>query len=490
MHILSIDQSTSGTKVLLVNKEGQIIYKKAMNHKQYYAQPGWVEHNPIEIYQCVKKLVNESMTEINEKEIVSISITNQRETVVVWDRETGQPIYNAIVWQCRRTSDLCEKLKVDGYEEVVQAKTGLRIDPYFSATKVQWILQNVEGAKKKAEQGSLLFGTIDSWLIWNLTGGKVHATDYSNASRTLLFNIHSLQWDQELLDIFSIPNQMLPEVRSSNVNFGYINDDSVCIKGLPISGVIGDSQAALFGQRCLEAGMAKATYGTGTSVMIYTGDLIEGKNGLVTSVAWGIGNRVEYGLEGIINTTGDIMKWMKEDLRLFTDLEEVSEAASSINSNEGVYLIPAFVGLGAPYWYPQAKAAIVGMTRGTNRSHLIRAGLESIAYQVTDVIQLIEEESGISIKELRVDGGATSNKFLMQYQADMLNNKVKVSRMSDLSALGSAYLAGLFAGIWGSLEELKGLYQHTEDFQPKMPAAMRKNYYTGWKHHIHSMISC
>ncbi|WP_100406067.1 glycerol kinase GlpK [Bacillus solitudinis] len=487
-HILAIDQSTSGTKALLVNEDGKIIHKQAESHKQYYPHSGWVEHSPDEIYDNVTRLMNEVVKATSLDNIAVLAITNQRETVVVWDKNTGMPIYNAIVWQCRRTTDICLKLKEQGHEATVQSKTGLTIDPYFSASKVKWILEHVERAKQKATQGDLLLGTIDSWLIWKLTDGKVHATDFSNASRTLLFNIHTLEWDQELLDIFGIPHSMLPEVRSSNDTFGLVEDQTIFVKGLSISGVVGDSQGALFGQKCFEPGMAKATYGTGTSVMLHTGECVNGTNGLVTSIAWGIDGKVEYALEGIINSTGDVIKWLIEDIGLISNLDETEGLAASLENNEGVYLVPAFVGLGAPYWSPNTRAAILGMNRNTGKSQIIRAALESIAYQVRDVIELMQAESGIKIKELKVDGGATSNRFLMQYQADMLKMEVVASTVSELSSLGSVYLAGLGIGIWKSTEEIKSLNQKSESFKPLMEAELRSLYYQGWKKSVQSVL--
>ncbi|WP_299095069.1 glycerol kinase GlpK [uncultured Metabacillus sp.] len=489
-YILAIDQSTSGTKALVVNSEGKITHKTALAHEQYYPESGWVEHDPIEIYENVKKVITEvvHLASVSLNQYKVLAITNQRETIVVWDKETGIPVYHAIVWQCRRTSDFCKGLKEKGYEDKVQAKTGLTIDPYFSASKIRWILDHVEGAKDRANEGKLLLGTIDSWLIWKLTGGSVHATDYTNASRTLLFNIQTLTWDDELLEIFGIPKTMLPEVRSSNDIFGIINDPALPVIGLPISGIIGDSQGALFGQKCFEKGMAKATYGTGTSVMMHTGSLVNAQNGLVSSIAWGIDGEVSYALEGIINSTGDVLKWVKEDLELFRDFTEIESIATSIPDNQGVYLVPAFVGLGAPYWNPYARAAILGMNRNSGKSHIIRAALESITYQVKDAIELMKTESNIAIKELKVDGGATSNAFLMQYQADILGNDVVVSLIAELSALGSVYLAGLAVGIWNSIDDIKQLNQESKHYQSVISSELRDQYYQGWKDSVKSVL--
>jgi glycerol kinase len=489
-YILSIDQSTSGTKVLLVTSKGQIVHKCSMSHTQYYPKLGWVEHDPDEIYENVKTLLKEMVqtTAVPENELAVLAITNQRETVVVWDKETGIPVYNAIVWQCRRTSDLCEELKKQGYETMIQSKTGLKADPYFSASKVKWIMDHVDGVKDRAKQGKLLLGTIDSWLIWKLTAGKFHATDYSNASRTLLFNIHTLQWDEELLELFDIPKEILPRVTDSNAIYGVTEDPALPFSKLPISGVIGDSQGALFGQKCFKPGMAKATYGTGTSLLMQTGGLVDGTNGLVTSIAWGLNGKVSYALEGLINSTGDTIKWLKEQLELIDEISETEQLAHSISDNQGVYLVPAFVGLGAPYWKPYSRAAILGISRNTGKPHIVRAALESIAYQVKDVIELMELESNIKIKTLKVDGGATSNSFLMQYQADILDIDVIASKVAELSSLGSVYLAGLGVGIWQSKEEINTLNQEHHLYQPLMTGDIREKYYLGWKQSVNSIL--
>lgn len=489
-HIITIDQSTSGTKGLIVNNKGQIVKNIAMKHTQIYPQPGWVEHDPNEIYKNVKTILNQLVSEsfISIEKLAVLTITNQRETIVVWDKETGQPIYNAIVWQCRRSTDICQQLIDMGYGVMVESKTGLTLDPYFSASKIKWILENIEGAKEKASQGRLLLGTIDSWLIWNLTNGEIHATDVTNASRTLLYNIYTNKWDDELLELFKIPRTMLPTVKQSDANFGEIRDSNISVSNLPISGIIGDSQGALLGQHCVENGMAKATFGTGTSMMVYTNKPQQGKNGLVTSVAWGLGGQIHYALEGIINTTGDIIKWLKDELELFDDFNECEAAAKSIPNNNGVYLIPAFVGLGAPYWSPTTRAAIFGMSRSTRKSHIIRSGLESIVYQVKDIVELVHLESNIGVKELRVDGGATSNQFLMQFLADILNVNVKVSEISELSAMGSVYLGGLSSGIWDSIEEIKGLDTVYHTYYPKMDRKMAEQYYREWKEFVYTLI--
>jgi glycerol kinase len=383
---------------------------------------------------------------------------------------------------------MCKELKEKGYESIIHSKTGLTVDPYFSASKVKWILDNVEGAKDKANKGELLLGTIDSWLIWKLTNGNVHATDYTNASRTLLFNIHTLDWDKELLEIFDIPKEMLPNVKYSNEIFGEVKDKDLPLEKLSISGIIGDSQGALFGQKCFEPGMAKATYGTGTSVLMHTGEIVNGTNGLVTSIAWGLDGKVSYALEGIINSTGDIIKWIKEELGLINDIYEAEQLAISISDNQGVYLVPAFVGLGAPYWSPYTRAAILGMSRNTGKPHIVRAALESIAYQVKDVIELMRAESKINIRKLNVDGGATSNQFLMQYQADMLDIEVIASGISELSSMGSVYLAGLGVGIWKSTDEISKLHKTSEQYCPSLASDLRNKYYQEWKRSINGVL--
>lgn len=489
-YILAIDQSTSGSKALVVNDKGEIILKESMSHKQYYPQPGWVEHDPLEIYENVRQLMNEvaQTKTIHLSQFKVLTITNQRETVVVWDRKTGEPVYRAIVWQCRRTTEICESIKEKGYEDLIKKKTGLTIDPYFSASKVKWIFENVKGVKERAQKGELLLGNIDSWLIWKLTNGNVHATDFTNASRTLLYNIHALDWDDELLSLFSIPRNMLPEVKYSDDIYGNVEIDDFSTIKLPISGIIGDSQGALFGQQCVEKGMAKGTFGTGTSIMVYTGHPVEGKSGLVTSVAWGLKGKVNYSLEGIIHSTGDIIKWIKEDLELIEDFEEAELLAKLLPNNQGVYLVPAFVGLGAPYWSPGTRAAIIGMGRDTGKAHIIRAALESISYQIKDIVDLLQSESGILLQQIKVDGGATKNKFLMKYIADILDIRVVAPEISELSSLGSAYLGGLGIGIWQSTEEISQLIQPHKIYQPSMAAHLRIKYYNEWKDSVNSVL--
>lgn len=483
-YILAVDQSTSGTKAMVVNNKGEILARSSKEHKQYYTQPGWVEHDPLEIYENVKTVLRDVIrkTGLSPDCMDVLAITNQRETAVAWDKSTGLPIYNAIVWQCRRTSELCDELKSKGLENIIKDKTGLMLDPYFSATKVKWILDNVKGAREKADRGELLFGNIDGWLIWKLTGGKVHATDYTNASRTLMFNIKTLQWDRELLHIFNIPESMLPKIKFSDELFGKTEIGELFDTSLPISGVIGDSQGALFGQQCFEVGMAKATYGTGSSVLMNTGkNYIEPKSGLVTAVAWGIDEKVEYALEGIIHCTGDTIKWVKENLGLFQDFSQLEQMINSVDDNENVYVVPAFTGLGIPYWDSYARASISGLSRGSNKNHVVRAAVESIAYQIKDAVEVIQAESSIQLKELRADGGPTGNKFLMQFQADMLKVNVARSSIAELSSMGSVYIAGLGVGVWESKEEIKALRKASEVYVPMMEEKLRKKYYSGWK---------
>lgn len=483
-YILGLDQSTSGTKAILVNQGGDIVSKVSTEHRQYYPNPGWVEHDPVEIYENVKKLLAEIIEKsgLDAADIDVLSITNQRETVLIWDKNTGDPVYNAIVWQCRRTSELCEELKNRGFENIIKDKTGLLLDPYFSATKIKWIMDNVPGVKERAREGELLLGTIDSWLIWKLTGGKVHATDYTNASRTLIFNIKDLKWDKELLEVFEIPEQMLPAIKSSDEIFGYTADDFFGPIRIPISGVIGDSQGALFGQCCFETGRVKATYGTGSSIMMNIGEEFrESDKGLVTSIAWGISGRVEYVLEGIVHCTGDALKWVKDGLGLFENFEDARKAVVSLDSNEGVYMVPAFVGLGIPHWNPEARATISGMSRGTNKAHIIRASVESAAYQIKDAIDTMINVSGITPKELRVDGGPTKDQFLMQFQADLLGVQVISSEISELSSMGSVYLAGMSVGIWKDKEAVAELRKEAGVYTPMMEESKRVANIDGWK---------
>ena len=491
-YILAIDQSTSATKAILFGSNGQLVYRYNTVHGQGYPNPGWVEHDPEEIYgNSINAILGVlSSTEIQQHQIHAIAITNQRETAMVWDKCTGMPVYNAVVWQCQRGSAICSKLQEDGYAELVQEKTGLVLSPYFSASKIKWILDNVEGAREKAKKGHLLCGTMDSWLLWKLTGGKVHATDYSNASRTQLFNIKEKKWDDELLRIFTIPKSMLPEVKYSDEIFGYTEINNFFNMEIPITGIMGDSHAALFGQNCFEKGMAKTTYGTGSSIMMNIGKSpLQSKKGIVTSIAWGMNKNVEYVFEGNVNCTGATIKWLAEDLELIPDPKVSGEIAASVEDNEGVYLVPAFVGLSAPYWDSYARATITGITRGTKKAHIVRAAEESIAYQIKDVLTLMVEEAGIELKELRVDGGPTRDGFLMQFQADMLNVPVVRNKIEELSAIGSAYMAGLATGYWKDLEEISSLRRIEKTFNNHMDFERRGKLYAGWKTAINRTLT-
>ncbi|OZB99092.1 glycerol kinase [Paenibacillus sp. XY044] len=490
-YILAIDQSTSGTKALIVDRQGNTVARSMKEHKQYYPKPGWVEHDPLEIYDNVISAARSCVEAagIEPADLAALTLTNQRETAMIWDKTTGLPIYPAIVWQCQRTADVCMKLHEDGYEQTVANKTGLMLDPYFSATKLQWILDHVDGARTLTAEGRLLAGTIDSWLVWKLTGGSVHATDYTNASRTSLFNIHTLQWDEELCSLFQVPPSLLPAVKPSDTLFGFTREPLLFGEEIPISGVIGDSQGALFGQFCHEPGMAKATYGTGTSVMMNVGERsLPCEEGLVTTIAWGAGGTITYALESVLRTTGDSMKWIRDNLGLYSTYEEMQELLDSVPSTEGVYLVPAFVGLGAPYWDPYARAAILGMSRSTGRGHIIRAALESIAYQVQDSVASLEEKSGVSLRELRADGGASANDWLMQFQSNLLNGPVSRSACAELSAMGSVYLGGLCVGFWSSLDDLAQSSNLHETFTPQMDEATRRQLYAGWKSAVHTII--
>ncbi|WP_199614009.1 glycerol kinase GlpK [Paenibacillus alkalitolerans] len=491
-YMLVADQSTSGTKALIVDRSGRIVARSFREHRQYYPQPGWVEHDPLEIYENVKIVLHEVLNAagLQPGQMAALSITNQRETAVIWDKKTGRPLSNAIVWQCRRTAGMCSEYKADGIEHTVRTKTGLMLDPYFSATKYKWMLNHIEGARAKLEEGRLLAGTIDAWLIWKMTGGNVHATDYTNASRTLLFNIRSLDWDDELLDIFGMPRSLLPQIKSSDESFGVTEDPDLFAERIPICGVIGDSQAALYGQLCLQPGTAKATYGTGTSVLMNTGATpVDSANGLVTAIAWGLNGQASYALEAIIHTSGDCVKWVKENLGFAGTFEEIERLAASLPDNEGVFIVPAFFGLGAPYWDAEARAAIVGLSRASGKPHIARAALESIVYQVYDAVELMRKESGISLKELRVDGGATENRFLMQYQADMLQTDVVKSAVPELSAMGAVYIGGLGSGFWTSPEQIAELQKDIAVYKPAMKRELREKYVQGWKEAVGRVLS-
>lgn len=483
-YILSLDQGTTSSRAILFNKEGKIVHSAQKEFTQHFPKPGWVEHNAQEIWGSILAVIATCLSEADVKpeQIAGIGITNQRETAVVWDKTTGKPIYNAIVWQSRQTVEICDELKEKGYSEMVREKTGLLIDAYFSGTKVKWILDNVEGAREKAENGELLFGTIDTWLVWKLSGGKAHITDYSNASRTLMFNIHDLQWDDELLDMLTVPKSMLPEVRQSSEIYGETIDYHFFGQNVPIAGVAGDQQAALFGQACFGEGMAKNTYGTGCFMLMNTGEkAVASEHGLLTTIAWGLDGKVNYALEGSIFVAGSAIQWLRDGLRMFKDAGESEVYASRVESTEGVYIVPAFVGLGTPYWDSEVRGAMFGVTRGTTKEHFIRATLESLAYQTKDVLCAMEADSGIELNTLRVDGGAVKNNFLMKFQSDILDVPVERPVINETTALGAAYLAGLAVGYWKNQDEIKAQWHMDKRFEPTMEAETSEELYAGWK---------
>lgn len=483
-YILSMDQGTTSSRAILFSEEGAFVSAAQREFTQHFPQPGWVEHDAEEIWSTQIGTVAEVLARqgLRPADVAAVGITNQRETTVIWDAETGRPVHNAIVWQCRRTIDICNKLKKEGWSQSVREKTGLVIDAYFSGPKIQWVLDNVPGARERAGAGKLRFGTIDSWLIWKLTGGRVHATDFSNASRTLLFNIHKLCWDEELLDAMRIPASMLPSVRSSSEVYGY-TDPSVFLGGsVPIAGVAGDQQAALFGQTCFHAGMAKNTYGTGCFLLMNTGEKpVESKQGLLTTIAWGIDGRAEYALEGSVFVAGAAVQWLRDGLKLIEASGDSEYFARKVDDSGGVYMVPAFVGLGAPYWDMQARGAIFGLTRGTRKEHLIRAALESLAYQTKDVLHAMEIDAGVSLQRLKVDGGASANDLLMQFQSDILGVEVDRPEITETTALGAAYLAGLGIGVWSGKEQLVQLWRLSKRFEPKMDPAVRDRLYRRWQ---------
>lgn len=481
-YIMALDLGTTSCRCIIFDKNGRICSAAQKEFTQYFPQPGWVEHDAEEIWATQTGLMYEAMSKIDItiNEIAGIGITNQRETTVLWDKETGRPVHKAIVWQCRRTAGYCDELKKLGMEEFFRSKTGLVLDAYFSATKLRWLLDNAAGARERAEKGELLFGTVDSWIIWKLTGGKVHVTDYSNASRTMLFNIHTLKWDEEILRVLKIPQQILPEVKPSSHVYGY-TDSKLFGREVPIAGAGGDQQCALFGQTCFERGEVKNTYGTGGFMLMNTGTApVNSHNGLVTTIAWGVDDKVEYALEGSIFVAGAAVQWLRDELGLIRDAAESEVLAKSVPDANGCYVVPAFVGLGAPYWDQYARGAIVGLTRGVNRNHIVRATLESIAYQVNDVLMAMQEDSGMPITSLRVDGGACDNDFLMQFQADILNTSVVRPYCIETTAMGAAYLAGLAVGYWRSKEEILANHVIAAEFKPQMGQAKRESLLQGW----------
>lgn len=482
-YILSIDQGTTSTRAILFNKKGELVHSSQKEFKQYYPKPGWVEHNASEIWGTVLSVLAAVLTEsgIQQTQIAGIGITNQRETTVVWNKKTGQPIHHAIVWQSRQTQPIIDELKDEGLKDWFQNKTGLLLDPYFSGTKVKWILDNVEGARVSAEQGDLLFGTIDSWLIWKMTDGAVHVTDPTNASRTLLFNIFDLKWDEEICEKLGIPMEMLPEVKSSSEIYAETDPNVFFGQRVPIAGIAGDQQAALFGQHCIEKGMAKNTYGTGCFMLMNTGEeAVKSENGLLTTIAWGLDGRITYALEGSVFVAGSAIQWLRDGMRMLKNASDSEDYAKRVPSTDGVYVVPAFVGMGTPHWDSEARGAVFGMTRGTEKEHFIRATLESLAYQTKDVLDCMEQDSGIEIKVLRADGGAVANAFLMQFQSDILQKDVELARLNETTALGAAYLAGLATGFWGNMDEISRLNSSQITYEPNMDENYRDDLYKGW----------
>ena len=490
-YIMALDQGTTSSRCILFDKAGNICSMAQREFEQIYPKPGWVEHNPMEIWSTQYAVMSEAMALVGAKpkDIAGIGITNQRETTIVWDKETGEPVYNAIVWQCRRTAKDINLLVKDGYADVIKAKTGLVPDAYFSATKIAWILSNVAGARKKAEEGRLLFGTVDTWLIWKLTGGAVHVTDYTNASRTMLFDIHNRCWDKELLEKFNIPEVMLPKVKPSSCIYGYTYP-SVLAGNVAIAGAAGDQQAALFGQCCFEPGEVKNTYGTGCFLLMNTGDKpVESKHGLITTIAAGSDDQLHYALEGSVFTGGAIVQWLRDEMRLIRSSSQSEDYARMVNDTNGVYIVPAFSGMGAPYWNPYARGCVVGLSRGANKEHFIRASLESIAYQTYDVLKAMESDTGHIVKELKVDGGASANDFLMEFQADILGAKIRRPKCIETTALGAAYLAGLAVGFFKDLNEIRDNWQLASTFESSMAPSDRDNLLAGWRRAVKCAIA-
>jgi glycerol kinase len=489
-YIAALDQGTTSSRCILFDREQNMAGMAQKEFTQFYPQPGWVEHDPMEIWSSQYGVLMEALAQsgADAGELAGIGITNQRETAVVWDKDTGKPVYNAIVWQCRRTAGLCEELKADpDFTAYVKDRTGLLIDAYFSATKVRWILDNVPGARERAEEGKLLFGTVDSWLIWKLTGGKVHVTDCTNASRTMLYDIRSLRWDETICKRLGIPMSMLPQVRSSSEIYGYVNIQGVEV---PIAGIAGDQQAALFGQACFEPGEAKNTYGTGCFLLMNTGETpFVSKNGLLTTIAIGLNGKVSYALEGSIFVGGAVVQWLRDELGLISDSSDTEYFARKAADTAGVYVVPAFTGLGAPHWDMNARGAILGLTRGSGRNHIIRAALESIAYQTADVLRAMEEDAGIPLRELRVDGGASANGFLMQFQADIMDRPLRRPMIRETTALGAAYLAGLATGVWKSLDDVRGSWTLDRLYEPAMGAEKREKLLRGWHQAVNRVRS-
>lgn len=483
-YIMAIDEGTTSTRAMIFDHEGHKVSASQKEFSQYFPQPGWVEHKAEEIWHAVQTTIANTIINsgIRPEQIKGIGITNQRETTVIWDRKTGKPIYNAIVWQSRQTTELAEKLKANGYGEMIHKKTGLIIDPYFSATKIRWILDHVEGAQEKAEKGDLLFGTIDSWLLWKLTDGEAHITDYTNASRTMLFNIHDLKWDDDILELLNIPKKMLPEVRSNSEIYGYTKSYRFFGGEVPICGIAGDQQAALVGQLAFKKGMVKNTYGTGSFIVMNTGEEpTESDNNLLTTIAYGLDGKINYALEGSIFVSGSAIQWLRDSMKMVKTAEESEKAALASKSEDEVYVVPAFTGLGAPYWDSEARGAVFGVTRGTNKNDFIKATLQSLAYQTRDVVDTMQIDSGIEIPTLRVDGGASNNDYLLQFQADILGIKIERSQTLETTSMGAAFLAGLAVGYWKDVDELKDVFVVGKTFESKMEEPKRKKLYQGWK---------
>ncbi len=480
-YVIALDQGTTSSRCILFDRNQNIVELAQKEFTQHYPHPGWVEHDPMEIYSSQYGVLMEVLAKsgVDVHQIAGIGITNQRETAILWDKETGRPVYNAIVWQCRRTAALCEELKQDAaFTDYVRERTGLLIDAYFSATKIKWILDNVPGARQQAEEGRLLFGTVDTWLIWKLTNGAAHVTDYTNASRTMLFDIENLCWDKTICDRLGIPMNMLPKVCSCSEVYGHVNIQGVEV---PIAGIAGDQQAALFGQTCFEAGEAKNTYGTGCFLLMNTGETLRrSENGLITTIASGVNGRIQYALEGSVFVGGAVVQWLRDELHLITEASDTEYFAKKVPDSAGVYLVPAFTGLGAPYWDMYARGALVGLTRGAGRNHIIRAALESIAYQTADVLQAMEKDAGLPLRELRVDGGASANNFLMQFQSDIIGRTLRRPMIRETTALGAAYLAGLATGVWRDLDDIRSQWTLDRLYEPEMSEADRTRLYAGW----------
>lgn len=490
--MLALDQGTTSSRAVLVNKQGQIVEVAQQEFEQHFPKPGWVEHDAVEIWNSVLACIAEVIrkAQIEPHQVEGIGITNQRETTVVWNRKTGQPIYKAIVWQSRQSEEMCQELRDQGVEPMIREKTGLLIDPYFSATKIKWILTHVPGARELAEAGDLLFGTMDTWLVYKLSGGKAHVTDYSNASRTMLFNITTLEWDKELLEMLDIPAQLLPDVRSSSEVYAHTQDYHFFGLEIPIAGMAGDQQAALFGQACFEQGMAKSTYGTGSFMLMNTGnERVTSTHGLLTTIAWGIDGKVDYALEGSVFVAGSAIQWLRDGLRMIDHAMDTENYAKRVDSTEGMYMVPAFVGLGTPYWDSEARGAIFGLTRGTTKEHFIRATLESLAYQTRDVLEAMMTDSTLAISSLRVDGGAVKNDFLLQFQSDILGVPVERPLGNETTALGAAFLAGLATGFWRDKSEIAERRQVDQLFQDQLEENKREQLYSGWKHAVEATRS-